>query len=131
MSISCFSPPLWFPKENRIKLKKILSLNGRLKWRAQYPRYVEHTYYFLISNSSNTIHFWTEDNFCCISDCCSSLFDCKLKKLINEQIVIFFSPSNAPCSYDEFIETKHVKHNTAIGMHFFFTWFNQQILIFC
>ena len=34
--------------------------------------------------------FWTEDNFCFISDCGNS-FNCKLQKLINEQIVIFYS----------------------------------------
>ena len=38
--------------------------------------------------------FWTEDNFNFISDCRNS-FNCKLKKFINEQIITFYSPSNA------------------------------------
>ena len=43
--------------------------------------------------------FWTED-FCYISDIKNSV-KCKLKKLIKEQIVVFYSPSNALLSSDE------------------------------
>ena len=35
-----------------------------------------------------------EENFCFIS-VCSNSFNCKLKKLINEKIIIFYSPTNA------------------------------------
>ena len=69
--------------------------------------------------------FWTEGNFCFISDCGNS-FNCKLKKLIKEQISIFYSPSNALCSSDESVQIKHFKHHTFIGM--FSPWFNLQIM---
>ena len=45
----------------------------------------------------------TEDNFCFVSDC-RNLFDCRLKNIFNEKVlVIFYSPSNALCSSDEFV----------------------------
>ena len=44
--------------------------------------------------------FWAEDNFCFISDCLNSI-NSKLKKLINEQIIISYIPSNAVCSSDK------------------------------
>ena len=72
--------------------------------------------------------FLTEDNFCFISDYKNS-FSCKLKKLINEQIAIFYSPSNALCSPNESVEIKHFKHYNFIGM--FSPWFNLQIMNFC
>ena len=50
--------------------------------------------------------FWTEDNWCFISDCWN-LFNCKFKKLINEQIIIFYSPSNAIYSSEESVQIKH------------------------
>ena len=31
---------------------------------------------------------------------------CKIKKLLNEQIIIFYSPSNTPCSSDESVQIK-------------------------
>ena len=55
--------------------------------------------------------FWTKDNFCFNSDCRKS-FNCKLKKLINEQIIIFYSPSNTLCSSEESVQIKHFKHHT-------------------
>ena len=49
--------PLWIPRENRAKLKKLFYLNSRLRWWAQYPRYTEFTSYFPISNCSNENDF--------------------------------------------------------------------------
>ena len=39
----------------------------------------------------------------CISNRRNSL-DCELKKLTNEQIIIFYIPSNALCSSNEFVQ---------------------------
>ena len=60
---------------------------------------------FLSAVAVMQVIFSTEDNFCFISDCGNS-FNCKLKKLINEQIVIFYSPSNALCLSDEDVQIK-------------------------
>ena len=49
--------------------------------------------------------FWTEDNFYFIPGCRNSL-NSKLKKLINEQILFIYSPSNVLCSSDESIQIK-------------------------
>ena len=68
--------------------------------------------------------FWTEDNFCLISDCANS-FNCKLKKLINKEIIIFYSPSNALSSSDKSVQIKGFKHHTFIGAYSLSTWFNQ------
>ena len=54
---------------------------------------------------------WTGDNFCFISDGRNS-FNCKLKKLINEQIIIFYSTSNALGSSEESVKIEHFKHHT-------------------
>ena len=56
-------------------------------------------------------------------------FNCKLKKLINEQTVIFYSPSVALCSSDKYAQITHLKYRTFIGMCTPFTWFNLQIMI--
>ena len=58
---------------------------------------------FLSVISKMQVIFWSEDNFCFISDC-RNAFYCKLKKLINEQIIIFYSPSNALTSSDESVQ---------------------------
>ena len=70
--------------------------------------------------------------FCFISDCRNSC-NCKLKKLINKQIIIFYSPSNALCSSDESVQIKqhtdkhHTdKQHTFIGMFSLSTCFNMQ-----
>ena len=62
--------------------------------------------------------FWTEDTFCFTSDCRKS-FNCKLKKLLIDQIIIFHSPSNALRSSDESVQIKHFNHHTFIGMNVF------------
>ena len=104
MFVSFFSLSLWILGEYRAKLKKLFHLNNRLRWGAQYPRHTEHTHYFLFSNCSNvSVTFWTEDSFCFISDCSNS-FNCKPKKLRNEQIIVFYSPSNALTSSDESVQ---------------------------
>ena len=80
----------------------------------QYPRYAEHTYYFLISNCINVSDFLTKDNFCLFSDFKNSV-DCKLKKLKRAKF-IFYSPPNALCSPDESIQIKDFKHYTFTGV---------------
>ena len=127
--VSFFSFPLSIVGENRPKLKKLFNLNSRRRWRAQYLRYTEYTYYFLIGNCSNTSDFWTKDNLCFISDCRNS-FDCKLKSL-SEQLIIFYNPSNTLSSSDESVQIKHFKHHTFIGMCSLFAWLNLRILNFC
>ena len=47
--------------------------------------------------------FWNEDNFCFTSDSRNS-FNCKFKKLINEQITIFYNPSNALISSHQSVQ---------------------------
>ena len=59
--------------------------------------------------------YWTKDNFCFISNR-NNIFNCKLNKLINEQVIIFYSASNARCSSDKWVQIKHFKHHTSIGM---------------
>ena len=53
----------------------------------------------------------TGDNFFFISDG-RNFFNCKLKKLINEQIIFFYSPSNALGSPEESVQIEHFKHHT-------------------
>ena len=48
--VSFSSFPLCIAGQNRAKLKKLFNLNSILSWVAQYPRYLEYIYYFLISN---------------------------------------------------------------------------------
>ena len=109
--------------------------NKYLIWTADWggehstPRNTEYTYTFLSAIAVMQVIFWTEDNFCFNSDCGNLFkFNCKLKKLINELIVIFYSPSNALCSCDESLQIKHFKHHTFIGM--LSPWFNLQIMNF-
>ena len=52
-----FALLLWILAENRVKLEKLFNFNGRLRWGAQNPRYTECSYYFLISNCSNSSEF--------------------------------------------------------------------------
>ena len=108
--VGFFSLPLWIPGENRAKLKKLLNLKSRLSWVAQDLSHADYTYYFLISTCRVQVIFWTENNFCFISDC-RNPFSCKLKKLINEQIIIFYNPSNALCSSDKFVPMKNFKYH--------------------
>ena len=56
-----------------------------------------------------------------VSDCRNS-FNCKFKELIKEQLITFYSLSNALCSSDKFIPIKHFKHHTFIGVCFLCTW---------
>ena len=110
--ISFFSLPLWIPGENSAKLKNLYNLNIRLRWVAQYPKYTEYTYYFLISN-------------CCMQ----VIFEPKIVSALfliagihstansnNEQMIIFYSPPNAFCSSDESVQIKHFKNHTFISM---------------
>ena len=84
---------------------------------------------FLSAVAVIQVIFWTEDNFCVISDCRNS-FNCKLKKLINEQ-KIFYSPSNGLCSSDEIVKINYFKYYTFIGTCSLVTWFNLQKMNFC
>ena len=70
---------------------------------------------FLSAIAVTQVIFWTKVNFCFIFDCRDS-FNCKLKKLINEQIIIFYSSSNALCSFDESVQIKHVKHHALLSL---------------
>ena len=106
---------LWIPVENWAKLKKLFNLNGRLSWRAQYPRTT--FIIFLSTIVLMKVNFWTQDNFCNIFDFRNS-FNCKLKKLLNDQIIICYSPLNALCSSDESVQKKHFKQHTFIGIWF-------------
>ena len=54
-----------------------------------------------------------------------------IQKLINEQRVIFYNPSNVSCSSDKFMQIKHLKHHSSIVMCSSFTLFNLQIMNFC
>ena len=102
--VNFFALPLWIPREDRAKLKKLF------KWQKLFEQQTEvgstilhiHRIHFVIVLSPIALMqaiFWTE-YFCFVSGCGNS-FNCKLKKLLNEQIVIFYSWSNALCSCDE------------------------------
>ena len=127
---SFFSLPLWIPRENRAKLKKLFLWTAG--WGREYntPDAQNTLIIFLSAFALMWVIFSTEDNFCFISDCRNS-FNCKLKKIKNEQIIIFYIPSNALCPSAESVQIKHFKHHTFINMYFLFTWFNLQILNFC
>ena len=64
-----------------------------------------------IKRSIKNLPFWIEDNFCFISDC-KNFFKCKFKKLINEQIIIFYSPSNKLCSSETFTKKNSLRNLT-------------------
>ena len=104
--------------------------NRYLIWAAEWSgehntsRHTEYTYYFLISNCSNASNFWGVN---------SALFLIPgiNQKLTNQKRVIFYNPSNAPCSSDEFIQIKHFKHHSSIVMCSPFAWFNLQIMDLC
>ena len=85
---------------------------------------------FLSAITVMQVTFWVAGNFCFIYDCRSS-FNGKLRQLKSEQIIIFYSLSNALCSSDKSVQIKHCKHQTFIGMCSLFTLFNLQILNFC
>ena len=66
-----------------------------LIWTADWDRRIHRMHlllYFLIPIATMQGSFCTKDNFCFICDCRNS-FNCKLKKLTNEQKIIFYSPS--------------------------------------
>ena len=65
--------------------------------------------------------------FCSIFHCRNS-FNCKLEKLMNEQIIIYYSPSNALCLSDKSMQ-KNRRH-TLFGICSLSSWFNLQILNF-
>ena len=60
---------------------------------------------FISAIAAMQVIFWTEDNFCFISDR-RNLFNCKLKKIINEQLTIFYSPSNTLCCSHKSVQIK-------------------------
>ena len=102
-------------------------MNSRLKWGAQYPRYTSALIIiFLSAIAVMQVIFWTEDNFCSISDCRNS-FNWKLKNLLNKQIIVFYSPSNTLYSSEKSVQTKHFKHHIFICS--LSTWLNLQMLI--
>ena len=103
-------------------------MNSWLRWRTQYPQ--TQGIHLLFSYQQLQWCKWLFELKIIpafISDCGNS-FNCKLKKLINDQIVTFYSPSNALCLSDESARIQHFKHQTFIGMCSPFTWFNLQIM---
>ena len=83
-------------------MKKLFNLSSRLRWGSQYPSTQNTLIIFLSAVAKMQVIFWTEDHFWFISHR-TNLFNYKLKKLINEQI-IFYSPSNVFCSSDESVQ---------------------------
>ena len=129
--VSFFSLLFWNRGENRAKLKKKINLNSTLKWGEHNTLDAQNTFIiFLSAIAVIQVIFWTEDYFCFISGCGNS-FSCKLKKLINKQIIIFYGPSNTLCLSDKSLQIKRFKHHTFIDMVSLLTWFNLQILNFC
>ena len=112
---------MWIPAENRARLKKLCNLNNRLRWEEQYSRYKVYPYYFLSAIAAMQMNLWTEDNFSFISNR-RNLFNCNLKKLINEKIIAFYSPSNVLSSSAELVQIKHFKHHAFIEMCSLVTW---------
>ena len=107
--VNFFVLPLWIPGENRAKLKKLFKWQKLFEQQKEVGSTIPQIYriHFVIVLSPIALMqaiFWTE-YFCFISGCGNS-FNCKLKKLINEQIVIFYSSSHALCSCDEICTDK-------------------------
>ena len=121
--VSLFPLSLRILGENRAKLTK-----QQTYVRSTIPRYT--LIIFLLPIAVTQVIFWTENNFYFIFDCRNS-FNCKLKKLINEQTIIFYSPSSVLCSSDKSVQVIPFKHHALIGMISLFTWFNLPILNFC
>ena len=102
---------LWIPGEKRAKLKKIsIYFEQQAEVGSTVSLDTQNTLYFLISHCSIAsnflnwkflLYFWLRK---------------LIQKLINKQIIIFYSPSNAPCSSDESIQIKHFKHHSSIGL---------------
>ena len=110
--LAVFSLPLSIPGENRIKLKKIFNLNSRLIHGEHNTADTQNaTNISLSATAAIQLNFWIENNLCFVSDCKNS-FICKLKKLLNDKIIIFYSPSNTLCSSDESVQKK--KHILSI-----------------
>ena len=138
MLVSFFSLPLWIPGENRAKLKKPFTLNSRCEGGGEYniPDTQNILIIFLSAIAVIQVIFLTAGNFCFISDCrnsfnCFFLFIHSFIQLINKQIIIFYSPSNALCSSDKSVQIKHFKYHIFIGICYLYKWFNLQILNFC
>ena len=117
-------------------MNKPFNLISRLRWVAQcsrvkYPTIRRIHLSFLYQQLQYASgFFWTENNFHFISNCRNWL-NYKLKKLINEQIIIFYSHSNAVCSSDKSVlQMINFKH-TFIGMCSLPAHFKLQILDFC
>ena len=81
-----------------------------------------HVLFSYLSNCDNG----SEDKFCFTSDCRNS-FNCKLKKLINARIIIFYSLSDALCSHEKSAEIKHFQYHTFIDMCSILIWLNLQV----
>ena len=83
-------------------------MSNRLKWGAL-PLDTQNTLICLSAIAVMKVIFWIEDN--------SALFllrefiQLQTQKLIIEQIVRFYSPSNALCSSTESVQVKHFKHH--------------------
>ena len=121
---------LWIPGKKRAKLKKLFNLNSILTWEAQYSNTQNKLIIFLSAIAVMYVISWIEDISCFTSDCRNS-FNCQLKKFINGQVNIYYSPANVLSLSDESIQIKHFKDHTVIGMYSLFIWFNLQILNFC
>ena len=129
--VSFFSLPLWIQEKIEARWRNYLILTADVGEECNITDTQNALIIFLSAIAVMQEIFWTflfEDNFCFISDRRNS-FNRKLKKLINEQIIIFCSPSHALCSYDKPVRIKHYfKDNIFIGMCSPFTCFNLQIL---
>ena len=55
--VSFLSLPLWIPRENRAKLKKLFNLNCRLSWRANISDTQNTLIFILIKNCRNASDF--------------------------------------------------------------------------
>ena len=130
--VSLFFSSIVDPRRKQNQAEELFNLNSRLIHGEHNTADTQNTTnIFLSATAAIQLNFWTENNFCFISDCKNS-FICKLKKLLNEKIIIFYSPSNILCSSDESVQKKkHSKHHNFFGMCSFSTWINLQILNGC
>ena len=95
--------------------------------RLQYTKYT----YFLINDCSNASDFFEQKIVFTLFLIAAIHSTANSKSFINEQIIIFYSPSNALCSSDNLIKIKHFNHHTFTVICSLSTWFNLQILNFC
>ena len=100
------------------ELQEKLEPRSYLSWTADWGGehnnpHTQNTFIIFISAIASNFFNWRY--FCFIFNYRNS-FNCKFKKLINEQVIVFYSPLKGLCLFDEIVQIKHFNHHAFIGM---------------